>query len=89
MDNVLRIESPNDIIFDYCKKNLEIENPQYAQNKRLRFPTYNIPRRLYWYEVRGNDIIVPFGCLKDIYKLYPIQKDYEMQIKQPDSDQEI
>ena len=28
----------------------ELDNPQYAQNERLGFPTYNIPRRLYWYE---------------------------------------
>ena len=76
VDNVLIIKDTNSIIEKYCKENLEIDNPQYAQNERLGFPTYNIPRRLYWYEKRGKDYIIPFGCLKDIYKLHPIKEDY-------------
>lgn len=76
VDNILRIIDAEPIIEKYCKSNLEIDNPQYAQNERLGFPTYNIPRRLYWYEKHGNDYILPFGCFKDIYKLYPIKEDY-------------
>ena len=76
VDNVIKIINAEPIIEKYCKINLEINNPQYARNERLGFPTYNIPRRLYWYEKRGKDLIIPFGCLKDIYKLYPIKEDY-------------
>lgn len=76
VDNILRIIDAEPIIEKYCKSNLEIDNPQYAQNERLGFPTYNIPRRLYWYEKHGNDYILPFGCFKDIYKIYPIKEDY-------------
>lgn len=76
VDNVIKIINAEPIIEKYCKINLEINNPQYAQNERLGFPTYNIPRRLYWYEKRGKDLIIPFGCLKDIYKLHPIKEDY-------------
>lgn len=78
VDNILRIIDAEPIIEKYCKSNLEIDNPQYAQNERLGFPTYNIPRRLYWYEKHGNDYILPFGCFKDIYKLYPIKEDYSL-----------
>lgn len=80
VDNIIKIENPSKEIIDYCKKNLEIENPQYSQNERLGFPTYNIPRRLYWYEKRGNSYVLPFGCLKDIYKIYPFKNDYEIKI---------
>jgi len=76
VDNILRIIDAEPIIEKYCKSNLEIDNPQYAQNERLGFPTYNIPRRLYWYEKHGNDYILPFGCFKDIYKIYPVKEDY-------------
>lgn len=81
IDNVLRIKEPTEEIKKYCIINLEIDNPQYLQNQRLGFPTYNIPRRLYWYEKRGNDYILPFGCLNDIYKIHPIKKDYAYNIK--------
>ena len=52
IDNVIVIQNPSEEIQRYCKENLEIDNPQFAQNERLGFPTYNIPRRLYWYEKR-------------------------------------
>lgn len=83
VDNILRIIDAEPIIEKYCKSNLEIDNPQYAQNERLGFPTYNIPRRLYWYEKHGNDYILPFGCFKDIYKIYPIKEDYLLKCLNP------
>ena len=83
VDNIIRIINAEPIIEKYCKSNLEIDNPQYAQNERLGFPTYNIPRRLYWYEKHGNDYILPFGCFKDIYKLYPIKEDYSLKCLNP------
>lgn len=83
VDNIIRIIDAEPIIEKYCKSNLEIDNPQYAQNERLGFPTYNIPRRLYWYEKHGNDYILPFGCFKDIYKIYPIKEDYLLKCLNP------
>lgn len=83
VDNIIRIIDAEPIIEKYCKSNLEIDNPQYAQNERLGFPTYNIPRRLYWYEKHGNDYILPFGCFKDIYKIYPIKEDYSLKCFSP------
>lgn len=83
VDNIIRIIDAEPIIEKYCKSNLEIDNPQYAQNERLGFPTYNIPRRLYWYEKHGNDYILPFGCFKDIYKIYPIKEDYSLKCLNP------
>ncbi len=83
IDNSIRIKNADDNIIKYCKKKLEIDNPQFAQNERLGFPTYNIPRRLYWYEKRGNDLIIPFGCIKDIYKIYPIKEDYIIKFSIP------
>ena len=83
IDNILRILNPTDEILKYCKEELEIDNPQFTQNKRLGFSTYNIPRKLCWYEKRGSDVIVPFGCLNKIYALYPHKEDYELLIPAP------
>lgn len=83
IDNVIVIQNPIEEIQRYCKENLEIDNPQFAQNERLGFPTYNIPRRLYWYEKREENYILPFGCLKDLYKIYPIKEDYSLRFIEP------
>lgn len=83
IDNTLRISNPTKEILDYCKNELEIDNPQFTQNKRLGFSTYNIPRKLCWYEKRGSDVIAPFGCLNKIYSLYPHKEDYKMLIPTP------
>lgn len=37
VDNIIRIIDAEPIIEKYCKSNLEIDNPQYAQNERLDF----------------------------------------------------
>lgn len=83
IDNILRIKDPSKEILQYCKKELEINNPQYIQNQYLGFSTYKIPKKLCWYEKRGNDIIVPFGCLRKIYSLHPYKNDYKMLIPSP------
>lgn len=85
VDNVIRIIGGvnEPLISKYCKMNLEIDNPQYAQNERLGFPTYSIPRRLYWYEKRGNDFILPFGCINDLFKLYPQRELYVLNYNKP------
>lgn len=83
IDNILRIKDPSKKILDYCKKELEINNPQYIQNQYLGFSTYKIPKKLCWYEKRGNDIVVPFGCLRKIYSLHPYKNDYKMLIPSP------
>ena len=76
IDNKLRIIEPNKEIINFCKQNLQIDNPQFLQNQRLGFSNYKIPTKLVWYEKRGNDYILPFGCLKNIYKIHPVKEDY-------------
>ncbi len=83
VDNVIKIIGADENIKKYCKTKLEIDNPQFAQNERLGFPTYNIPRRLYWYEKHGDIYIVPFGCLKDIFNLFPYKEMYVLNYKKP------
>ena len=78
VDNVIRIVdgTKSSAIMKYCVSELQIKNPEYLQNQRLGFSVYKIPRTLSWYEIRGNDVIVPFGCLKKIYSIYPHPTDY-------------
>lgn len=83
VDNVLRIinGAKNKKLMKYCKENLSIKNPEYLQNQRLGFSVYRIPKMLYWYETRDNDLILPFGCLKHIYTMFPSPTDYLIKYK--------
>lgn len=81
VDNVIKILEADEKILEFCKKELEIENPQFEQNKRLGFPVYNIPRKLIWWERKGKELIVPFGCFQKIWQLHPRKDDFEIKIK--------
>ena len=85
VDNTLNIIDGvnNKEILQYCKTNLTISNPEYSQHERLGFSTQGIPRTLYWYEKRGNNLILPFGCLKDIYFLFPYKEHYVLNYNKP------
>ena len=80
IDNTLRIQNPTKEILDYCKKELEIDNPQFIKNQYLGYSVWKIPQKLRWFEKRGEDIIVPFGCLKQIYAIHPYKQNYKMLI---------
>lgn len=87
IDNNLRISELNEIEYNFidlfCKKTLSIDNPQRESNKRLGFPYYNLPAKLYWYEKRGNDFILPFGCINKIYNIFPIKELYQTKFNTP------
>ena len=69
--NNIRVINPDEKIKDYAETNLVIKNPQYEQLQRLGKWTGNTPRFLVWYVINGNELILPFGCLKDLFNMYP------------------
>ena len=88
VDNNIRLSELNEIEYRFlnlfCKKDLSIDNPERENNKRLGFPYYNLPAKLYWYEKRGNDFIVPFGCINKIYSIFPTKELYHLRFKKPE-----
>lgn len=70
--NNIRIINPDEKIKDYAETNLVIKNPQYEQLQRLGKWTGNTPKYLAWYEIDGKDLILPFGILLDLFKMYPL-----------------
>lgn len=81
INNKIRIVNPTDKIKDYVEENLVIENPQYNQLKRLGKWTGKTPKYLVWYEIDGNDLIVPFGFIDMLWKVDRNIKHYENRIK--------
>jgi len=56
---------------NYAEVNLVMRNPDYERNLRLGHSNYKTSRFLVFYEIDGNDLILPFGCLRDLFRMYP------------------
>lgn len=72
----LRITDPSQEIEDWCKKNLEVANPEYQKKIRMHLWTGNTPSTLFLYSQVQNNLILPFGCLRE---LVPMLQNAEVQ----------
>ncbi len=61
--NNLTITNPTDDLVMWCKDKLVLSNPEYARKVRMNLWTGDTPRQLALYEVRGDKLVLPFGCL--------------------------
>lgn len=77
----LKILDPSPELIKWCKENLEMTNPEYQQKARMHLWLGNTPRTLYLYEVNGNSLILPFGCLRAILPL--LEGDMKKLFKEP------
>lgn len=69
--NKIYIKNPTQAIRDYCWQNLVLDNPEYHKKERMGLWVGNTPREIVLFERDGDDLILPFGCFKDIYQLEP------------------
>lgn len=65
----LKITDPSSELMDWCKKNLELVNPEYQKKARMHLWTGNTPRTLFLYSTNENTLTLPFGCLRSILGL--------------------
>ena len=79
--NVLTVTDPSEELRNWCRKNLIINNPEYAKKARMGFWTGNTPRTLALYEENDNQLILPFGVLKtvpaEIWKFADFTADFK------------
>ncbi len=66
ISNNIRIKNPSTEIISWCQAHLKLPNPEYAKKARMGFWVGNTPKCLYLYEVHGDEIILPYGTLKQI-----------------------
>ena len=69
VSNNIRITSPSPEIITYCQNNLKLPNPEYTKKSRMGFWVGDTPKSIYLYEVRGGELVIPYGCLKSILPL--------------------
>ena len=78
VDSMIEIINPNQEIINYCKDFLTLKNPEIQKKKAMGFYTGNLKPIIYLYSKRNNGVIMPIGCLDDIWKIHSIKEDYNI-----------
>lgn len=78
--NRLIVSDSTKTVMEYCERKLVLDNPDYYKLEKMGKWTGNTQKWLCLYEVIGDELWLPFGCLQDIWELYPIKDDYSFEI---------
>lgn len=64
--NTLVVSDPTQELMMWCKRNLTVPNPEYAKKARMGLWLGDTPKVLCLYEMRGGELVLPFGTLRSI-----------------------
>lgn len=77
----IRVVDPSDKVKTYCSERLSLDNPDYYKKVRLGKWTGNTPQNIVLYAREGRELILPFGCLRDLWKIDPNKDDWKVNIR--------
>ena len=83
IDNKLTITNPSKETMDWIKQNLEFANPEFAKKEKMGLYTKNIPPVITLFEIAGNAVTIPYGC---VTMSIPGIKEQELKFAKPASD---
>lgn len=81
VSNILEVTNPTQELQAWCKSHLILDNPDFYKKQRMGFSTYNTPKQLQLYEVRGDTYRLPFGCIDILWKRYRRDIKFENDIQ--------
>ena len=67
--SAITVENPSAEVQQWCRENLIISNPEYHKAVAMGKWTGSIPRSFQLYVKDANKLVIPFGCLCDIWRL--------------------
>ena len=68
INSQIHVTDPSTELLNWCMKNLILMNPDYEKKLRMGLWLGNTPEKLYLYEMHGNELVLPFGTLRTIYR---------------------
>ena len=90
VSNVITVDRPPRELLSWCTQNLRIRNPEYAKKQRMHFWVGNTPEWLYLYEIHGDQLVLPYGVLRNIFPMidggelnFPVAKQIDYGCKVP------
>lgn len=81
VSNKIKIENYTQEVLDYCKQNLVLPNPEFYKREAQGRWTGNTQREFVLYERIGNDLLLPFGCLKELWRIFGGKVEFESLIR--------
>ena len=76
ISNCIQIIEPTKEIKYFCKKELEVANPEYEKRKKMNFYTYNLQKVIKLYDSYEGNLYLPIGVFNSIWKIHPYKQDY-------------
>lgn len=83
VSNKIKIENYTQEVLDYCKETLVLPNPEYYKREAQGRWTGNTQREFVLYERVGNDLLLPFGCFKDLWQRFGGKCEFVNYIRKP------
>lgn len=76
----IRVKGADKTLQEWCRENLILPNPEYANRKRRGLWTGNTPRHIWLYWVDGSDLILPVGTGREIRRMIPEGCGYKLDL---------
>lgn len=70
VSNKIFVENPTSDVIKYCRENLMVRNPDYYKKVSMGKWTGNTPENIVLFERVGDNVVLPFGCLGDLWRNY-------------------
>ena len=67
ISNDIKVQNYTSELLHWCKQNLILDNPDYYIAEKSGRYLGNIEQHLYLYEIRGDKLVIPFGCIKSVW----------------------
>lgn len=68
VDNKILVKNYTDEMLKYCNLMLKMPNPEYYKKEAMGKWTGNIEKEIVLFEKAGNSLLLPFGCLKSLWR---------------------
>lgn len=68
ISNKILVKDYDNYVMAFCKNNLEFDNPDFIKKEAMGKWTGATQRKLILYEKIGKDMILPFGCVNQLWK---------------------
>lgn len=65
----IKISHPSKEVREWCERTLVLGNPDYERKERMGLWLGNTPETLSLYSREGSSLVVPFGCLREVWKM--------------------
>lgn len=93
VDNEITLKNAPSDFKAFCESKYVVPNPDYEKKVRMGLWVGNTPKKMFLYKERGDDIVLPFGTLDDVYLFFgedirtgEVRLRYDIELRQVNYD---